>query len=78
VAYNRSDYRHKWRIERQAAAVRRHLKLDQLEPLSPFQLADAVPAHVFYPQDFGNPRLPTVHVASIGTGSRSAATQTRR
>jgi Zn-dependent peptidase ImmA (M78 family) len=57
VAYNRGDYRDKWRIERLAAAVRQQLKIDQLEPLSPFRLADAVPAHVFYPEDFGDPQL---------------------
>jgi Zn-dependent peptidase ImmA (M78 family) len=57
VAYNRGDYRDKWRIERLATAVRRRLKVDQLEPLSPFDLAEAVPGHVFYPEDFGDADL---------------------
>jgi hypothetical protein len=54
VAYNRRDYRQKWRIERHAAAVRGKLGLDQLTPLDALQLADALPAHVFYPEDFGD------------------------
>jgi Zn-dependent peptidase ImmA (M78 family) len=57
VPYNRGDYRDKWRIERLAAAVRRKLKVDQLEPLSPWRLADALPAHIFYPEDFGDSEL---------------------
>jgi Zn-dependent peptidase ImmA (M78 family) len=54
VPYSRGDYRDKWRIERLATAVRRRLGYDQLEPLSPFLLADAIPAHVFYPDDFAD------------------------
>jgi Zn-dependent peptidase ImmA (M78 family) len=54
VAYNRGDYRDKWRIERLAAAIRARLEVDQLEPLNPWRLADALPAHVFYPEDFGD------------------------
>jgi Zn-dependent peptidase ImmA (M78 family) len=57
VAYNRGDYRHKWRLERLAGAVRAKLNVDQLDPLSPWRLADALPAHVFYPEDFGNAEL---------------------
>jgi len=57
VPYSRSDYRDKWRIERLAATVRRKLKVDQLEPLSPWQLAEALPAHIFYPEDFENDEL---------------------
>jgi Zn-dependent peptidase ImmA (M78 family) len=57
MAYNRGDYRDKWRIERLAAAIRAKLSLDQLEPLNPWRLADALPAHVFYPEDFGNDDL---------------------
>jgi Zn-dependent peptidase ImmA (M78 family) len=57
VPYHRSDYRDKWRIERAAAAVREKLKVDQIEPLSPWRLADAIPAHIFYPQDFGDDQL---------------------
>lgn len=54
MAYKRGDYRDKWRIERLAAAVRARLNVDQIEPLSPWRLADALPAHVFYPEDFGD------------------------
>ena len=54
MAYNRGDYRDKWRIERRAAAIRRKLGLDQLEPLDPIRLADVLPSHVFYPEDFGD------------------------
>jgi Zn-dependent peptidase ImmA (M78 family) len=57
MPYNRGDYQDKWRIERTAAAVRRKLKLDQLETLSPWHLADAIPAHIFYPEDFGDDQL---------------------
>jgi IrrE N-terminal-like domain len=57
VAYNRGDYRDKWRIERLATAVRGRLALDQFEPLSPWQLAEAIPAHIFHPEDFGDDRL---------------------
>jgi Zn-dependent peptidase ImmA (M78 family) len=57
VAYSRGDYRDKWRIERLAAAVRAKLKVDQVEPLSPWRLADAIPAHVFYPEDFNDEGL---------------------
>jgi Zn-dependent peptidase ImmA (M78 family) len=57
VAYNRGDYREKWRIERLAASIRTKLGLDQLTPLSPWRLADAIGAHVFYPADFGDQAL---------------------
>lgn len=57
MPYSRGDYRDKWRIERLAATVRRKLKVDQLEPLSPWQLAEALPAHIFYPEDFENDEL---------------------
>lgn len=57
MPYSRSDYRDKWRVERLAAAVRAQLDLDQLEVLSPWRLAEALPAHVFYPEDFGNESL---------------------
>ncbi len=52
MAYNRGDYRHKWRIERLAMAIRGKLGLDQLTPLNPWRLADAFPAHILYPEDF--------------------------
>jgi len=57
VSYNRGDYRDKWRIERLAATVRGKLMLDQIKPLSPWRLADAIPAHIFYPEDFGDDQL---------------------
>jgi hypothetical protein len=57
VPYRRGDYRDKWRIERLAGVVRAELKVDQLEPLSPWRLAEAIPAHIFYPEDFGNGEL---------------------
>ncbi len=57
MPYNRGDYRDKWRIERLATAVRTKLKVNQLEPLSPWALAEAIPAHIFYPEDFGNETL---------------------
>jgi len=57
MPYNRGDYRDKWRIERLATAIRGKLKFDQLTPLSPWRLADAIPAHVFYPDDFDNDGL---------------------
>jgi Zn-dependent peptidase ImmA (M78 family) len=57
VPYNRGNYQDKWRIEKHAAVVRGKLKVDQLEPLSPWRLAEAIPAHIFYPEDFGNAAL---------------------
>lgn len=50
--YRRSDFRDKWRIERHAEAIRTNLGLDQLAPIDPGLLCEAVPAHVFYPEDF--------------------------
>ena len=57
MAYKRGDYRDKWRIERLATAVRGKLKFDQIEPLSPWRVAEAIPAHIFHPEDFGDHRL---------------------
>jgi Zn-dependent peptidase ImmA (M78 family) len=57
MPYNRGDYRDKWRIERLATAIRGKLGLDQLTTLSPWRLADAIPAHIFYPEDFDNEGL---------------------
>jgi hypothetical protein len=57
MAYNRGDYRDKRRIERLATAIRSKLGLDQIEPLNPLRLADAIPAHVFYPEDFAKDGL---------------------
>jgi|tagenome__1003787_1003787.scaffolds.fasta_scaffold20950681_5 Zn-dependent peptidase ImmA (M78 family) len=57
MTYDRGSYQDKWRIERLAAGIRGRLGVDQIEPLDPWLLADAVPAHVFYPDDFDNPDL---------------------
>jgi Zn-dependent peptidase ImmA (M78 family) len=57
MSYSRSDYKDKWRIERQAKQIRETLAVDQFTPLSPWDLAEAVPAHVFYPEDFGDAAL---------------------
>lgn len=57
MPYSRGDYRDKWRIERAAATVRQQLNIDQFEPLSPWELAEALPAHVFFPEDFGDDDL---------------------
>lgn len=57
MGYSRQDYRDKWRIERLAASIRGKLGLDQLTSLSPWRLADAIPAHIFYPEDFGDDSL---------------------
>ena len=57
VRYTRGDYRDKWRLERQAAAVRGRLGLSQLDVLDPWRLADLIPAHVFYTEDVVGPDL---------------------
>lgn len=57
MSYNRGDYLQKWRIERLAAGIRGDLGLDQLTPLSPWHLADAIPAHIFFPEDFDDDAL---------------------
>ena len=57
MTYDRGDYRHKWRLERHAAAVRASIGLDQLTPLVIDDLCEAVPAHVMFPDDFGDPVL---------------------
>jgi len=57
MPYNRSDYREKWRIVRIAATIRSRVGLDQLSTLSPWRLADEIPAHIFYPEDFDNDGL---------------------
>jgi IrrE N-terminal-like domain len=57
MAYDRGDYRHKWRIERLAAAVRGKLGVDQITPINPWRVAEAIPAHVFHPEDFEDDRL---------------------
>ena len=57
MTYDRSDYQHKWRIERRAAQIRASLGLDQIAVLSAELLCEAVPAHVFVPADFDVPEL---------------------
>jgi Zn-dependent peptidase ImmA (M78 family) len=51
VSYDRGNYQDKWRIERIAKGVRQRLGLSQMDLLDPWRLAEAVPAHVFYPDD---------------------------
>jgi Zn-dependent peptidase ImmA (M78 family) len=41
-------------LEREAAALRWRLGLGPLDRLDPLELAAAVPAHVFHPEDFGD------------------------
>ena len=55
--YARGDYLQKWRLERQAKAIRKQLLLTQYEVLDPWRLADLVPAHVFYLEDVVGPAL---------------------
>jgi hypothetical protein len=47
----------RWRLEREAAAVRWRLGLGPTDRLDPLQLAAEVPARVFRPEDFGDARL---------------------
>jgi Zn-dependent peptidase ImmA (M78 family) len=51
VAYSRGRWQEKWRVERLAWDIRGQLGLDQLAVIDPWRLADAVPAHPFYPED---------------------------
>jgi len=57
VSYDRGRYQDKWRLERVARRVRERLGLSQTDILDPWILADAIPAHVLYPDDFGDPGL---------------------
>jgi len=59
MVYDRANYQDKWRIERRAQAVRQSLGLTQTEILDPWFLAEAVNAHVFYPEDLVHPTLAT-------------------
>ena len=77
MPYNRGNYQDKWRIERLATAVRGKLEVDQLEPLSPWRLADAIPAHIFYPRTSATLRSRAGSGRSSGTGSPSAVKTTR-
>jgi Zn-dependent peptidase ImmA (M78 family) len=51
---HRGDYHDKWRIERQAKAIRASLGLDTMAILPIEDLCDAVPAHVVTPDDLGD------------------------
>ncbi len=57
--YSRGNYLDKWRLERQAQAIRARLKLTQYDVLDPWRLADLVPAHVFYLNDIVDAELAT-------------------
>jgi Zn-dependent peptidase ImmA (M78 family) len=57
LEYDRARYQDKWRLERLARRVRTQLGLSQTDVLDPWRLADAVPAHVFYPEDLLPPML---------------------
>jgi Zn-dependent peptidase ImmA (M78 family) len=51
VAYSRERWQDKLRMERLARSIRERLGLDQFAVVDPWHLADAVPAHPFYPED---------------------------
>lgn len=51
MAYRRGDYRHKWRIEKTAAATRARIGLDQFEVLDPNLLVEDLDAQVFHLSD---------------------------
>lgn len=51
TSYRRDDYRHKWRIETRAAAVRKWLGLDQFQVLDPARLVRRLGADVFHLRD---------------------------
>jgi Zn-dependent peptidase ImmA (M78 family) len=51
VGYSRARWQDKLRIERLAKSIREQLNVDQYAVLDPWRVADAVPAHVFYPED---------------------------
>jgi Zn-dependent peptidase ImmA (M78 family) len=55
MGYSRARWQDKWRVERLARSIREQLGLDQFARVDPWQLADAVPAHVFYPEDLLEP-----------------------
>lgn len=48
MAYQRSDYNDKWRIERETAALRRRVGLDQIQVLDPQLIVDHIEAELFY------------------------------
>jgi Zn-dependent peptidase ImmA (M78 family) len=47
----------KWRLEHAAQAIRQQLRLGPTDILDLQQLADAIPAHVFFPEDLIAPGL---------------------
>jgi hypothetical protein len=47
VTYDRRNYQHKWRIERQTAALRAQLGLDQLDVLDPVSVVHHLDAELF-------------------------------
>lgn len=51
MPYDRGNYQDKWRLERISRNVRQQLGLSQTDLLDPWQLAETVPAHIFYPDD---------------------------
>jgi Zn-dependent peptidase ImmA (M78 family) len=66
MSYERADYRHKWRIERRAAAVRSSLGLDQFQILDPGALADSLGAQVFHLSDLVDDDIALRRARSIG------------
>ena len=57
MRYDRTRYQERWAMERKAQAVRRALGLTQTQVLDPWLLAEAIHAHVFYPEDLVHPDL---------------------
>lgn len=51
MAYQRGDFRHKWRIEGQAASIRRRIGLDQVAVLDPALLLADLDAQLFLLSD---------------------------
>lgn len=57
MPYDPANYRDKWRLERLAQAIRSQLGLGSTDVLDVWRLADAVLAHVFFPDDVVDPDL---------------------
>lgn len=51
MTYDRASYQDKWRLERAAQTIRAKMGLAPTDVLDPRRLADAIGAHVFYPED---------------------------
>lgn len=66
MAYERGDYRDKWKIERRAAAVRRSLGLDQIRVLDPALLASSLGAEVFNLADLIDDEIALRRARAIG------------